>query len=232
MHCYPSWQFQYHYFQFNQWWWCWWYLMFIKVMMVFMRGWWCRWWCLLHMLKVVKLILEMAPLLCPVPSQNIIIINISTIIWGLWRKLSQSAVETRITCEIFICLLSQVLPVVSGVRASLILLWAVLPLSVIVYLVLNSILSHFDLSHSHYHPLHHPHCLYPYIHPRRQVCLKPTRRRLWSRWPMNITARQKHLKSSFEDWKYTVEKSQIWISQRISNTSNLTNGLPESDMRV
>ena len=133
------WQFQYHYFQFNQWWWCWWYLMFIKVMMVFMRGWWCRWWCILHMLKVVKLILEMAPLLCPVPSQNIIIINISTIIWGLWRKvkLSQSAVETRITCEIFICLLSRVFPVESGVRASLILLWAVLPLSVIVYLVLS-----------------------------------------------------------------------------------------------
>ena len=192
-------------------------------MMVFMRGWWCRWWCMLHMLKVVKLILEMAPLLCPVPSQNIIIINISTIIRGLWRKVkpSQSPVETRITCEIFICLLSRFSQwnPESGqaLQASL---------------VLNSILSHFDLSHSHYHPLHHPHCHYPYIHPRRQVCLKPTRRRLWSRWPMNITARQKHLKSSFEDWKYTVEKSQIWISQRISNTSNLTNGLPESDMRV
>ena len=112
---------------------------------VYEGGWWCRWWCMLHMLKVVKLILEMAPLLCPVPSQNIIIINISTIIWGLWRKvkLSQSAVETRITCEIFICLLSRVFPVESGVRASLILLWAVLPLSVIVYLVLSCLEFHF-----------------------------------------------------------------------------------------
>ena len=33
-----------------------------------------------HMLKVVKLILEIDPLLCPVPSQNIIIMNITTII--------------------------------------------------------------------------------------------------------------------------------------------------------
>ena len=202
---------------------------------VYEGGWWCRWWCMLHMLKVVKLILEMAPLLCPVPSQNIIIINISTIIWGLWRKLSQSAVETRITCEIFICLLSrfsQWNPESGQALYCFGLCYLYLWLCILSCLVLNSILSHFDLSHSHYHPLHHPHCLYPYIHPRRQVCFKPTRRRLWSRWPMNITARQKHLKSSFEDWKYTVEKSQIWISQRISNTSNLTNGLPESDMRV
>ena len=34
----------------------------------------------LHMLKAVKLILEIDPQLCPVPSQNIIIMNIATII--------------------------------------------------------------------------------------------------------------------------------------------------------
>ena len=149
------------------------------------------------MLKVVKLILEKAPLLCPVPSQNIIIINISTIIWGLWRKvkLSQSAVETRITCEIFICLLSRVFPVESGVRASLILLWAVLPLSVIVYLVLSWI--------PFYHTL-----IFLILITILIVIL--VARFVWSQPDADFPH---------------CDHAGLWISQRVSNTSNLKHPL-------